>query len=316
MAEFNPSTTYHVQDRVSYNDLYYECLVDNPDNASTPDKGIYWTEAYVKLSDIVMKAYTESCDTHIMKDNTSTDMVIYGYYFDSSIEVSIPNVTINSMSITPGTITLNVTASSTLSVNNINISKNGVPNDGAQLTLEITDVITGTGSAGTFLTDFNGGNTGNTLWGPDWELEIFGSVNSIDNYFASSTAGTPSSSTGPSSGTDSYYAFCETSNPNNGSGQYGSSTTSNFREIQSIDFDYFMYGTDIGDLSVQGFDGTSWADLDVLSGQQQTSQNDAWLHKSISCSNLKKVRFLFNSPTNAGGYRADICIDNISIVSQ
>ena len=316
MAEFNPSTTYHAQDRVSYNDLYYECLVNNPDTASTPDKGIYWKESYVKLSDIVMKGYTEGANISIVKDSTTFDMEIYGYYFDSSIEVNIPTCTINSINITPGKITLNVTSSSTPGVNNISIAKNGVPNDGVQLTLEVTDEIIGTGTAGTFLTDFNSGGTGTALWGPDWELEIFGNVNSLSRYFASSSKGTPSSGTGPSSSDDgTTYAFVETSNPNNGTGQYDSATTSNFRAIQKIEFDYFMYGADIGDFVTQGYNGTSWIDLDIMSGQQQTSQGDAWLHKTINCSNLTKIRFLFNHPTAAKGYRSDIAIDNIKITS-
>ena len=317
MAEFSQSKTYSVGDRVSYNDLYYECIVTNPDSNSFPDEGIYWNEAFIKLSDVVMKGFSESISATIMKDQTTMNIDIFGYYFDSSIAVSIPNCTVNINNITPGKIELSVTSGSTLGVFPVNISKSGVPNDGASLTLEVTDEITGTGSAGTFLTDFDGGDTGTTLWGPDWELEIFGNVNSIDQYFASSNAGTPSGSTGPNDSSDgTYYAFVETSNPNNGSGQYGSATTSNFRAISTIDFDYFMYGSDIGDLSVQGFDGGSWNDLQVLSGQQQTAQGDDWLHSTINCSDLTKVRFLFNSPTNASGYRADICVDNISIVSS
>ena len=316
MKKFNPDETYYVGDRVSYNDLCYECIFDNPDNASTPDKGIYWKETYAKLSDVIIRGYTESCDTNLLKTNTTEDIVITGQYFDSNIEVSIPTVTINSKIIKPNTITLNVTTSDVTGTQNIEISKNGVPNDGNQLTLEITDALTGSGPAGTFLTNFNNGGRGSKLWGPDWDLEIFGKVNSIDRYFVSSKSGTPSYRTGPKSGIDGYYAFCESSNPNNGNGQYGSATTSNFREIQSIDFDYFMYGSNMGDLSVQGFNGSTWTNLDVLSGQQQSSQSDKWLHKTIKCSNLTKIRFLFSSPKYATGYRADICVDNISIVSK
>ncbi len=315
MAEFNPSNTYAVSDRVSYNDLYYECLVDNPDNTSTPDIGLYWNEAYVKLSDVVTKAFVSSISTVMQLDNTTTEVKIYGYYFDSSVEVSIPNCTVSITSIEPGVITMDVTSTSVLGVNNVSVTKAGVPNDGIVLTFEITDQILGTGVAGTFLTAFSD-DTGDSLW-TDWNLEIVGAINSIDQFFVSSNAGTPSGSTGPSSNQDgTYYSFCEASNPNNGAGNYGIATTSNFRAIQSIEFDYHMFGTGMGDLTVQGTSGTTWSDLFVLAGQQQTAQGDAWLHANIPCSDLTQIRFVFNGPTNnATAYTADIALDNIEIIS-
>ena len=314
MAQFNTGNTYTVGDRVSYNDLYYECIVDNPDNTSTPNEGLYWNEAFINLSDVVMKAFVSDVSTSVQMFNTTKEMKIYGYYFDSSVEVTIPNCTSTITSVEPGVIVLDVTTTGVLGMNNISVTKAGVPNDGQSLVLEVVNQITGNGVAGTFDTVFSN-NVGDTLW-VDWDLEIFGNVNGIDTYFVSSNAGTPSGSTGPNASSDgTYYAFVETSNPNNGSGQYGTATTDNFREIQSIDFDYHMFGSNMGDLTVQGYDGGTWNDLLVLSGQQQTAQGDAWLHSNISCSGLSKVRFMFNYITSSAGYMADICVDNISIVS-
>lgn len=316
MAEFNTSTVYNVGDKVSYNNSYYECLVTNPNTDSLPSEHLYWKETYPELDNITMKGYTESSNIVNIKNNMTFDMEIYGYYFDSTIEVNIPNCTINTMNITPNVIYLNVTSGNDVGINVISISKNGIHNDGVNLTLEITDTIVGNGSAGIFLTNFDGGGNGHSLWGPHWELEIFGSINDIDRYFNSSTNGTPSSNTGAGSSFDgTSYAFIETSNPNNGPSQYASAVTDNFRSIQSIEFDYHMFGSGMGDLTIQGYNGASWVTLDTLAGQQQTNMNDSWLHRTISCDNLTKVRFLFNSPTYSTSYMSDICLDNIKIIS-
>jgi len=313
MAEFNPSATYMVGDRVSHNDLYYECIVNNPDTTSTPDLGKFWNEAFIKLSDVVTRAYVSGPTTSRQMENTTKEYKIQGFYFDSSTEVVIDDCVVNITNITPTEITMDVTVTNILGLKNVYVTKAGVANDGINVTYEVVDEITGSGSAGTFDTNFSN-DVGASLW-PDWNLAIFGNVNSIDSYFVSSDAGTPSGSTGASSAVDSYYAFCEASNPNNGDGQYGTATTSNFRAIQSIDFDYHMYGSGMGDLTVQGYDGTSWSDLYVLAGQQQSAQGDAWLHASIACSDLEEIRFCFNYNTFSTAYTADICIDNISIVS-
>ena len=315
MAKFSIDKTYKVGDRVSYNNLYYECLVDGPDTSSTPDEKRYWNESFIELEDVVTKAFISGISANKMTKDSTKEIKIYGYYFDSSIEVEIANCIINITDITPGEITIEAQAGSVISINDISVTKAGVINDGEQLTLEILEEISGNGDAGEFLTVFSN-KKGEKLWGKKWELEIFGNVNKVDSYFVSSNSGTPSGNTGPETGADgSYYAFVETSNPNNGDGQYGTATTDNFKNIQSIEFDYHMYGSGMGDLTIQGHNGSSWSDVHVLSGQQQASQNDDWLHANISCSSFEKIRFMFNYPTFATNYMADICIDNIKIIS-
>ena len=144
---------------------------------------------------------------------------------------------------------------------------------------------------------------------------------------------TPSNSTGPCGCYDSgsgfdhtigdatgWYAYVETS----GSVCQGSDleailegpdldadTYSSF----ALTFYYHMYGSNMGDLHVDVYNGTSWeTDVYLLSGQQQINGTDAYLQSAVinldSYTGIIKVRFRYNGVT---GYRADVAIDDIEI---
>lgn len=251
--------------------------------------------------------------------STTADLVLEGNYFDEQINIDLgPSVTINSLNnITPTSMTVNYTTSaSTQTPTPVSMTRGSLSHFGNTPTIEVSNVLKGTGSAGTFTTNFDGGGSGQTAWGADWTLEIFGNVNSFDGYWNTSNGGTPSNNTGPASSFDgTNYLHTEVSDPNFGVGQYGQATTTNFRQLTQIDFDYFMYGAEIGALVVetQNADNT-WTERWRRDGQQQTADTDAWLHATIDAStwDAKATRFIFEAATNWAG---DVAIDNIVITS-
>ena len=75
------------------------------------------------------------------------------------------------------------------------------------------------------------------------------------NYkaFVVRSGGTSSYSTGPSSAyAGSYYAYCETSSPNNPAANFALQTTEFSDGISSVAFHYNAYGATIGTVSLQG----------------------------------------------------------------
>ncbi|MHC5117024.1 MAG: CotH kinase family protein, partial [Planctomycetota bacterium] len=83
----------------------------------------------------------------------------------------------------------------------------------------------------------------------------------------------------------------------------------------ALSFYYHMYGSAMGNLHVDVYNGTSW-DLDVyvLSGQQQSNGTDPYLQSPDitldSYTGTIKVRFRYNG---VSGWQADVAIDDIEI---
>jgi hypothetical protein len=130
------------------------------------------------------------------------------------------------------------------------------------------------------------------------------------------SGGTPSSSTGPSTGTDgSYYVYIEASSPNyptkrailnspclNLGGESGA----------SISFDYHMIGNAVGtlDLEASNDNGNTWTSLWTRSG----AQGSGWNSEDISLNAYAGGTLLlrFNGVT-ATSWQGDIAIDNVVI---
>ncbi len=128
-------------------------------------------------------------------------------------------------------------------------------------------------------------------------------------------ASTPSSGTGPAGPhTGTMYAYTEASNSNAGDVAELISPILDLSSLSQpqLSFYYFMYGDDIGTLSVDTYDGTTWTnDVWTLTGQQQTSDADPWLEATVYFSNnVTKIRF---RAVRGGGYESDIAIDDITI---
>lgn len=132
--------------------------------------------------------------------------------------------------------------------------------------------------------------------------------------------GTASSNTGPSQDHTSgngRYMYVESSSPNypsrradlispilNLAGESGATLT----------FFYNMYGSNMGDLHVDVFNGSSWVnDLFLVSGQQHTN-GTTWTEANVSLSGFLQdgIRVRFRGITGSN-FRGDMAIDDVSI---
>ncbi len=131
---------------------------------------------------------------------------------------------------------------------------------------------------------------------------------------------TPSSSTGPSaaySGTK--YFYTEASSGSTGAVAELLSPLVDVTALTnpSIQFYYHMYGSTMGELHVDVYDGAAWNnDLFVLTGQQQTAAADAWRLAIVDLGSLTitgniQVRFRALRGTDFYG---DMAIDDIAFV--
>lgn len=138
------------------------------------------------------------------------------------------------------------------------------------------------------------------------------------NDWTRNSDGTPSSRTGPDSGANgtTWYMYVETSrgdayNAGDTAILEGPEITGSDRRLS---FYYHMYGSNMGTLSVDVYDGNSWTnDVWSLSREQHYSSSDAYTQATVdlnSFSGTIKVRFRC---TAGGGWRGDIAIDDIEI---
>ncbi|TAA41715.1 thrombospondin type 3 repeat-containing protein [Corallincola spongiicola] len=127
-------------------------------------------------------------------------------------------------------------------------------------------------------------------------------------------SGTPSSGTGPSSGADSkWYMYVETSS----GGAYHASETAilmgpevNAASVTVV-FDYHMYGSSIGNLSLEALSEGVWTQIWNASGQKHSSNDAAYLTGEVERNAYtESLRFVY---TAAGGFRGDVAIDNIEV---
>lgn len=143
---------------------------------------------------------------------------------------------------------------------------------------------------------------------------------SDDREWVRYSGSTPSGTTGPSGASDgTYYAYVEASG--NGTGYPNKqaileSPCFDFtgEEEASIDFDYHMYGSNMGSLTVEVStdDGASWGSVWTLSG----NQGNSWYSESVDLSDYAggPLQVRFNAVTGSG-WRSDIAIDNITVTN-
>ena len=126
---------------------------------------------------------------------------------------------------------------------------------------------------------------------------------------------TPTSSTGPSaaySGTQ--YAYAESNGASSGDEAELISPVLDLSSLTSpsLSFFYFMYGADMGSLSVDTYDGTTWTnDVWTIAGEQQTSSTDPWIKVYVDLpATTTQVRF---RAVRGAGTHADIAVDEVAI---
>jgi len=138
------------------------------------------------------------------------------------------------------------------------------------------------------------------------------------------SGGTPSSSTGPNTGNNAstWYMFVETSSSVCGTSDiayltYGpfDATAYGANSIE-ISFYYHMYGADMGTLSVEAYNGSTWQSAWSISGQQQGSNGAAYTQATVDLTAYKnanmQIRFKYDqSPLT--GFTGDAAIDDVVI---
>ncbi|TQV84960.1 PKD domain-containing protein [Aliikangiella coralliicola] len=178
-------------------------------------------------------------------------------------------------------------------------------------------------SQATVTINVNDGSTPVVISSSDFESDLGDWTNPTgeDDYdWTRDSNGTPSSNTGPSSGAGNsgFYLFLETSD--GGRGAYNAGETAYLESIElsgsnrTLTFDYHMYGSQIGTLSVDVFINGNWAnDVWNISGEQHTSGSADYISASVDLSSYNgTIRIRFRA-TAAGGWRGDMAIDNLVV---
>ncbi|WP_055447390.1 M4 family metallopeptidase [Lacinutrix mariniflava] len=135
------------------------------------------------------------------------------------------------------------------------------------------------------------------------------------------SSGTPSSNTGPSSGSaGSWYLFVEASSPNNpNKSAILNSPCFNLSSVSTavFSFDYHMYGANnLGSVAVEASsnNGSSWASIWNASG---TSQGNTWQSVNLDLSayvgGVVQLRFV---RVTGDTWQADIAIDNVKLLNS
>ena len=131
---------------------------------------------------------------------------------------------------------------------------------------------------------------------------------------------TTTPTTGPLAGADgsTWYAYLETSP--GGANKAGNTAIIESPEIsgvkRSLSFDFHMYGIETGSLYVDVFDEVWHNSVWSISGQQQTSSDDAYTSAIVNLFDYTGLIKLRIRAVASGGSRGDIAIDNIVVTGD
>ncbi len=170
--------------------------------------------------------------------------------------------------------------------------------------------------------------------GEDFESFTNGSINNFPNGWTSNASdfewtankgGTLSASTGPQNdhtyGTGSgTYVYAEAS----GSIPFNevSTLTSGCIDMSSqpnkiLEFWYFMYGNQMGELYLDVYSNGSWhTGLVSLIGEQQTSQTEPWQRATVDLSSYTGLIQLRFRAIYGSGFRSDIALDDVKFIAM
>jgi len=130
------------------------------------------------------------------------------------------------------------------------------------------------------------------------------------------TGGTPSSETGPTTAYDgSYYIYTEASSNFSNYSYLDASFDFSGLSFPYLTFYYHMYGSEMGSLHIDVWDGTWNQDVFVLDGQQQTSYASDWKNTFIDLTSFAgndSVVVRLRGITGSD-FKSDICIDKIEV---
>lgn len=147
-----------------------------------------------------------------------------------------------------------------------------------------------------------------------WTMEADGSYDwNIDD-----SGSTPSSNTGPSgaySGSTFFYVEASSGSTEDEAKLITPVIDVDTLATPALKFYYHMYGSDMGDLHVDVFDGTAWTDdVGLIQGEQQTDDTDPWLSEKVSLAGYSgEIQLRFRAEKTQSGFEGDISLDDISV---
>ncbi|MCO6175772.1 fibronectin type III domain-containing protein [Flavobacterium sp. NRK F10] len=138
---------------------------------------------------------------------------------------------------------------------------------------------------------------------------------SLFRWDVDGSGSTPSSLTGPSgaySGANYFYTEASSGSTGSEAELYTPLVDINALVSPVVQFYYHMYGSTMGDLHVDVFDGTTWTnDVDVILGEQQTSDTDPWLLKIVNLSGYTGVIQVRFRAVRGTDFYGDMSLDDI-----
>lgn len=204
----------------------------------------------------------------------------------------------------------------------------GTPNDGSHSWLIPADLISGD----RFYIRLSGVDSTTTVVSEEFAIALYAEsfendaggwagLPSDDLPWSRNSGGTPSSYTGPSAAPEGlFYMYTEASSPNYPSKiatLNRSFDLSRFAEVE-LSFDYHMYGSDMGSLIVDFFDGSLWiSNVWMSSGQQHGANTSAWSRASVDLSawgGRSDVGIRFRGITG-DGFTSDMAIDSLRLLN-
>ena len=154
----------------------------------------------------------------------------------------------------------------------------------------------------------------------DFEQDInsWNNITGADSHdWTRHSGSTPSNNTGPDSGDDGsiWYMYLETSD--GGANDAGDTAIMESQDVGGMErvltFAYHMFGSEIGSLYVDVFDGIWHPAVWSVSGQQHTSSSEAYTTAAVDLGEyLGLIRIRFRGVA-VGGIRGDMAIDAIKV---
>ena len=269
----------------------------------------------VNITIVNIQPYLAGNDDIVLFNSVTGEIFLSGDNFDNNISIDLGSaVTIDTITaLSPDNIRVNYSTSSVLQTNiPVVVSRNGISSFGQNINCTVTDTITGTGSSGTWVENFNTGGWSTPRW------TIF-EGSSLNNLFSTGTS-TPSSNTGATAGYDGDFLYTERSNPNFGTGtNYDAYVeTTDFRSLTQIRFMLHKWSnnaSNMGDLVIYSRNANnSLTERWRHTGNEQSAQADPFVQITLDTTgwDCKGIRIFFEA---ANSYMSDICIDNIEITS-
>lgn len=130
---------------------------------------------------------------------------------------------------------------------------------------------------------------------------------------------TPSGLTGPSGAySGSNYFYVEASNGSNGDTAYLESPEVDMSglSVPVLQFRSHMYGSTMGDLYVQAWDGSQWVTVGAIYGQQQTASTDPWDLQNFYLTGIPSTTHFRFAAVRSTNFYGDISIDDIAVIES